>query len=84
MRFEKSSSFRRQFIFPRTREREREREIGFKGLLANNQWDTNITNIVFVVVENKGEILPDFSLEITQYAFTKRGGIDEAWTKSLS
>ena len=26
MRFEKSSSFRRQFIFPRTRERERERE----------------------------------------------------------
>ena len=33
---------------------------------------------------NKGEILPNFYLEITQYDFIKRGGEDEAWTKSLS
>ena len=35
-------------------------------------------------VGNKGEIIPEFSLEITQFDFTKRGGRDEAWTKSLS
>ena len=35
-------------------------------------------------VGNKGEIIPEFSLEITQFYFTKRGGRYEAWTKSLS
>ena len=30
------------------------------------------------IVGNKGEILPEFSLEITQYDFTKRGDGDEA------
>ena len=35
-------------------------------------------------VGNKGEIIPKFSLEITQFDFTKRGGRDETWTKSLS
>ena len=34
-------------------------------------------------VGNKGEIIPEFFLEITQFDFTKRGGRDEAWTKSL-
>ena len=29
-------------------------------------------------VGNKGEIIPEFSLEITQFDFTKRGGRDEA------
>ena len=37
-----------------------------------------------VDVGNKGEIIPEFSLEMTQFDFTKRGGRDEAWTKSLS
>ena len=36
------------------------------------------------IVGNKGEIISEFSLEITQFDFTKRGGRDEAWTKSLS
>ena len=36
------------------------------------------------LVENKREIILDFSWEITQFNFTKRGGGDEAWTKSLS
>ena len=35
-------------------------------------------------VRNKGEITPEFSLEITQFDFSKRGGRDEVWTKSLS
>ena len=29
-------------------------------------------------VGNKGEIIPEFSLEITQFDFTKRGGRYEA------
>ena len=33
---------------------------------------------------NKGQIISEFSLEITPFDFTKRGGKDEAWTKSLS
>ena len=37
-----------------------------------------------ITVENKGEIIPEFSLEITQFDFTKRGDRDEVWTKSLS
>ena len=32
---------------------------------------------------NKGEILPNFFLEIIQYDFTKIGGGNKAWTKSL-
>ena len=39
--------------------------------------------LVLFSVGNKGEIIPEFSLEITQFDFTKRGGRDEAWTKSL-
>ena len=35
-------------------------------------------------VGNKGEIIPEFFLEITQFDFTKRCGKDEAWIKSLS
>ena len=35
-------------------------------------------------VGNKEEIIPEFSLKITQFDFTKRGGKDEAWIKSLS
>ena len=36
------------------------------------------------IVGNKGEIILEFSLKITQFDFTKRGGRDEEWTKSLS
>ena len=35
------------------------------------------------ILGNKGEIIPKFSLEITQFDFTKRDGRDKAWTKSL-
>ena len=38
----------------------------------------------FLAIGNKGEIIPEFALKITQFDFTKRGGRDEAWTKSLS
>ena len=35
-------------------------------------------------VRNKWKIIPEFSLEITQFDFSKRGGRDEVWTESLS
>ena len=58
-------------------------------ILNNEEWRyvylTNHYLFIWVIdVGNKGEILPDFSLEITSYDFTKRDGRDEAWTKSLS
>ena len=31
-----------------------------------------------IIVGNKLEIIPEFSLQITQFDFTKRGGRDEA------
>ena len=43
-------------------------------------WQIKATSIV----GNKGEIIPEFPLEITQFDFTKRGDRDEAWIKLLS
>ena len=40
--------------------------------------------VQYISIGNKEEIIPEFSLEITQFDFTKGGGGDEAWTKSLS
>ena len=44
----------------------------------------NIVHYQRQCVGNKVEILPDFSLKITKYDFTKRGDGDEALVKSLS
>ena len=42
-----------------------------------------LKKLIVVYVGNKGEIIPKFSLEITQFDFTKRGGRDQVRTKLL-
>lgn len=52
--------------------------------VMNIDWRPSLLGICSRLDGNKGEILPDFSLEFTQNNITKRGDGDEVWTKLLS